>query len=124
MPEQTSQEDQEQQEKTPVAPVKDPVRKWTFIVLGLCIVLIALYLVADRATPFTSQARVHAFVVPIAPQVAGNVISVEVLNNDQVTAGQPLFRIDTVFTLTATPSWSVSKTCTQPGEPRCANGAA
>ena len=94
MPEQTSQEDQEQQEKTPVAPVKDPVRKWTFIVLGLCIVLIALYLVADRATPFTSQARVHAFVVPIAPQVAGNVISVEVLNNDQVTAGQPLFRID------------------------------
>jgi multidrug resistance efflux pump len=26
--------------------------------------------------------------------VAGNVISVEVLNNDQVTAGQPLFRID------------------------------
>ena len=94
MPEQTSQEDQEQQEKTPDAPVKDPVRKWTFIVLGLCIVLIALYLVADRATPFTSQARVHAFVVPIAPQVAGNVISVEVTNNDQVTAGQPLFRID------------------------------
>jgi multidrug resistance efflux pump len=94
MPEQTNQEDQEQQDSKPVEPAKDPVRKWTFIILGLCIVLIALYLVADRETPFTSQARVHAFVVPIAPQVAGNVISVEVLNNDQVTAGQPLFRID------------------------------
>jgi len=94
MPEQTNQEDQEQQDSKPVAPAKDPVRKWTFIILGLCIVLIALYLVADRETPFTSQARVHAFVVPIAPQVAGNVISVEVLNNDHVTAGQPLFRID------------------------------
>jgi len=94
MPEETSQKDQEQQDAKPVTPAKDPVRKWTFIILGLCIVLITIYLVADRETPFTSQARVHAFVVPIAPQVAGNVISVEVLNNDRVTAGQPLFQID------------------------------
>ena len=94
MPEETSQEDQAQQDAKPVTPAKDPVRKWTFIILGLCIVLITIYLVADRETPFTSQARVHAFVVPIAPQVAGNVISVEVTNNDRVTAGQPLFQID------------------------------
>ena len=94
MPEQTNQDDREQQDNKPVAPARDPVRKWTFIILGLCIVLTSLYLVADRETPFTSQAKVHAFVVPIAPQVAGNVTSVEVLNNDQVTAGQPLFRID------------------------------
>ncbi len=99
MSDQTNQQDQENQDKekqdskaTP--PAKDPVRKWTFIVLGLCIVLTALYLVADRQTPFTSQARVHAFVVPITPQVAGNVISVGVQNNDQVTAGQVLIRID------------------------------
>jgi multidrug resistance efflux pump len=93
MPDQTKQEDQEKQDSK-AAPAKDPVRKWTFIVLGLCIVLTALYLVADRQTPFTSQARVHAFVVPIAPQVAGNVISVEVQNNDQVVAGQVLIHID------------------------------
>jgi len=70
------------------------MRKWTFIILALCIVLTGLYLVADRQTPFTTQARVHAFVVPIAPQVSGNVISVEVQNNEQVTAGQVLIRID------------------------------
>jgi len=93
MPDQTNQQDQEKQDSK-AAPAKDPVRKWTFIVLGLCIVLTALYLVADRQTPFTSQARVHAFVVPIAPQVAGNVISVGVKNNDQVAAGQVLIRID------------------------------
>jgi multidrug resistance efflux pump len=99
MPDQTNQQDQEkrdqdkQDSKAGVA-AKDPVRKWTFIILGFCIVLIALYLVADRQTPFTSQAKVHAFVVPIAPQISGNVISVEVQNNDKVTAGQPLFRID------------------------------
>jgi multidrug resistance efflux pump len=91
MPDQTNQQDQDS--KT-APPAKDPVRKWTFIILGLCIVLTALYLVADRQTPFTTQARVHAFVVPIAPQVSGNVISVEVLNNQQVAAGQVLIRID------------------------------
>jgi len=99
MPDQTNQQDQEKQDQDKQdskaeAPEKDPVRKWTFIVLGLCIVLTVLYLVADRQTPFTSQARVHAFVVPIAPQVAGNVISVEVKNNDQVESGQVLIRID------------------------------
>lgn len=94
MPEQTDQEDQEQQVSNPVAPAKDPVRKWTFIIFGLCIVLTAIYLVSDRQTPFTSQAKVHAFVVPIAPQVGGKIISVEVLNNEEVAAGQVLIRID------------------------------
>lgn len=73
---------------------KDPVRKWTFIVLGLCVILMVFYLVGDRITPFTSQARVHAYVVPIAPQVAGRVIEVDVVNNQLVEAGQPLFSID------------------------------
>ncbi len=94
MSDQSKQKEQEKQDSKPAAPVKDPVRKWTFIILALCIVLTALYLVADRKTPFTGQARVHAFVIPIAPQVAGNVISVEVQNNDEVTAGQVLIRID------------------------------
>jgi multidrug resistance efflux pump len=73
---------------------KDPVRLWTFIVLALCIILMVVYLVADRLTPYTSQARVHAYVVPIAPQVAGRVISVDVENNELVKAGQKLFSID------------------------------
>jgi len=99
MSDQTNQQaqessDPEKQDSKTAAPVKDPVRKWTFIILGLCIVLTALYLVADRQTPFTSQARVHAFVVPIAPQVSGNVIRVEVQNNHEVEAGQVLIRID------------------------------
>ena len=99
MPDQTNQQvqdkpDQEKQDSKATAPAKDPVRKWTFIILALCIILTGLYLVADRQTPFTTQARVHAFVVPIAPQVSGNVIGVEVQNNQQVTAGQVLIRID------------------------------
>lgn len=94
MSEKTDQKDQEKQDSQASLPAKDPVRKWTFIILALCIVLTGLYLVADRQTPFTTQAKVHAFVVPIAPQVSGNVIGVEVQNNAQVAAGQVLIRID------------------------------
>ena len=75
-------------------PAKDPVRKWTLIVLALCVVLLFWYLRSDRVTPFTSQARVHALVVPVAPEVSGTITSVEVANNQLVEAGQVLFRID------------------------------
>jgi len=73
---------------------KDPVRKWTFIILIAVVLLVAWYLVSDRVAPFTSQARVHALVVPIAPEVSGTVVSVEVGNNQPVKAGQELFRIE------------------------------
>jgi len=72
----------------------DPVRKWTLIVLAICGVLIAWYLVADRHTPYTSQARVHALVVPIASQVSATVVDVFVSNNQFVKEGEELFRID------------------------------
>ena len=72
----------------------DPVRKWTLIVLGACVVLMFWYLVADRVTPYTTQARVHALVVPVASQVSGIVVDVFVANNEYVETGQELFRID------------------------------
>jgi multidrug resistance efflux pump len=73
----------------------DPVRKWTIIILVLCIFLIAWYLRSDRVTPFTSQATVHALVVPITSEVSGTVTSVAVRNNQVVKAGQELFQVDT-----------------------------
>jgi len=72
----------------------DPVRKWTLIVLGVCVILMFWYLRSDRVTPYTNQARVHALVVPIAPQVSGIVTGVEVTNNEYVAADQELFRVD------------------------------
>ena len=47
----------------------DPVRRWTLIVAGLCATVLVWYLGANRHTPFTSQARVNAYVVPVAPEV-------------------------------------------------------
>jgi len=75
-------------------PARDPVRKWTVIILGLSIVLMAYYLVADRVTPYTTQARVHARVVPVAAEVSGTVIEVAVRSNQLVEAGELLFAID------------------------------
>ena len=72
----------------------DPVRKWTLIVLGVCVVLMFWYLRSDRVTPYTNQASVHALVVPIAAEVSGTVTDVFVANNEFVSAGQELFRID------------------------------
>jgi multidrug resistance efflux pump len=75
------------------API-NPVRLWTFIVLGICFLLVVWYLRSDRVTPFTSQARLHMVVVPIAPQVSGVIKSVSVKNNQFVEADQELFQID------------------------------
>ena len=72
----------------------DPVRTWTFIILILAIVLLVWYLISDRLTPYTSQARVHALVIPVSSAVSGRVISVAVSNNQNVTAGQVLFQLD------------------------------
>jgi multidrug resistance efflux pump len=64
------------------------------IVAGLIVVSLILYFVGDRLTPYTSQARIQAFVVPIAAEVSGKVQKVHVKNNDDVQPGQPLFDID------------------------------
>jgi multidrug resistance efflux pump len=72
----------------------DPVRRWTLIVAAVIVALLAWYLAAARLTPFTSQARVQTFVIPIAAEVAGRIISVEVGNNDYVDEGTPLLKVD------------------------------
>ena len=63
-------------------------------VLALIAGSLLWYFAADRLTPHTTQARVQAFVVPVAAEVAGKVLAVHVRNNDEVQAGQPLFDID------------------------------
>jgi len=83
----------------PPAPAPAPApgkgsRVGAIIVLVLIIASLAWYFVADRLTPYTSQARVQAFVVPVAAEVSGKVLKVHVRNNDNVQPGQPLFSID------------------------------
>jgi multidrug resistance efflux pump len=79
-------------------PVAPPPGKGTRIGAGIIAALIGsslmLYFVGDRLTPYSSQARIQAFVVPVAAEVAGKVQKVHIKNNDEVQPGQPLFEID------------------------------
>ncbi len=65
------------------------------IVIAIAILVsLLLYLIGDRLTPYTTQARIQAFVVPVAAEVAGKFSKVYIRNNDEVQPGQPLFDID------------------------------
>jgi len=75
-------------------PKNDPVHRVTKAVLYTTLVLFVLYLVTDRLAPWTDQARVQTYVVPIVPQVSGNVIDVNVEKDQVVKAGDVLFKID------------------------------
>lgn len=92
--EQTDEKTSEQAEEAAAAKTSDPVRNWTKRLLVLSLIILVAYLVFDRTTPYTSQARVHALVVPVAAEVAGTVVEVNVSTNRQVNAGDLLFKID------------------------------
>ncbi|MDM0015784.1 HlyD family secretion protein [Variovorax sp. J22P168] len=64
------------------------------VVLLLIVLSLLWYFVSDRLTPTSAQARVQAFVVPVAAEVSGKVLKVHVRNNDEVQAGTALFEID------------------------------
>lgn len=82
----------------PAPPVAAQAGKGTrvgaIVVVALLLGSLLWYFAADRLTPYTSQARIQAFVVPVAAEVAGKVLEVHVKNDDQVEAGQTLFEID------------------------------
>ncbi|MED5524697.1 MAG: HlyD family secretion protein [Pseudomonadota bacterium] len=62
---------------------------------GVVFLLVLAYvLMADMAIPMTPHAMVQRPVLTIAPRVAGEVVEVDVTNNQAVKAGDLLFRID------------------------------
>lgn len=75
-------------------PPPNPMRKILLVAIALLFVLFTYHVVADRYTPYTSQARVETFLTQIAPEVAGDVVAVGVTDNSPVRKGQLLFRID------------------------------
>ncbi|HWT38770.1 MAG TPA: HlyD family secretion protein [Paraburkholderia sp.] len=76
------------------ASAADPSGKAVKWVIGLIVLSLIWYLLADRFTPYTQQARIQAYVVPVAAEVSGRVTHVFVHNNQDVDAGQVLFEVD------------------------------
>ncbi len=72
----------------------DPVKLWTGVVLAACVAMFILHLLSDKYTPYTSNGRVEAFIVPIAPQVSGTLVNVYAHNNQSVIDQQNLAIVD------------------------------
>lgn len=77
-----------------IANTNDPVKKITRFALILITVLFVWYIAADRMAPWTDQARVQAYVVPIASQVSGRVIEINIGKDQEVQQGDVLLKID------------------------------
>lgn len=90
------EEDAEAEEKAQPQQEKaaKSVKKGTLIILLVIGLSLFWYLLADRFTPYTTQARVQGYVVGVAPKVSGVVTQVWIENNQEVEADQPLFKID------------------------------
>lgn len=72
----------------------DPTRRIAAALAAALLVLVVWYALADRWTPYVSNASADAYVAQIAPRVSGQVVEVWVDDNATVTAGQPLFQLD------------------------------
>jgi len=94
LPDEEKAESSEQENKPAAEKKDDPVHRVTKTVLYTVLVIFVLYLVVDRLAPWTDQARVQTYVVPIVPQVAGNVVKIHVGKDHVVEAGDILFKID------------------------------
>src|SRR5262249_18028737 len=69
-------------------------RVWVVCLLVLIATLITYYVLSDRYTPFTTDAYVQAYVVQVAARVEGQVVRVNVVENQAIRRGQVLFEID------------------------------
>jgi multidrug resistance efflux pump len=67
---------------------------WIVLILVTIVVVVVYYGLANTFTPFTNDAYVQAYVVQMAPQVPGEVITVAVVENQHVSKGDLLFALD------------------------------
>jgi len=78
----------------PAPPPANPARRVFIIALAMLLGVLAYKVIADRLTPYSSQALVDAPLAQIAPQVSGQVVKLDVIDNAHVKKGQLLFEID------------------------------
>ena len=92
--EKTENSEEKQEEEIKKQEKKSPVRLITIIVFILCIFFFVWYVISDRHTPYTDQARLTALVVPIVPQVSGYLKEVNVRLHSKVRYDEVMFQID------------------------------
>src|SRR5258708_4688990 len=69
-------------------------RAWVLCALLVIAALVVYCVLSDRYTPFTTDAFVQAFVIQVTARVEGQVVRVDVQENQPVKKGDLLFEID------------------------------
>jgi multidrug resistance efflux pump len=87
----TNEQDTKQQNND----AQQAIKKGSAYVAAAILLSLSWYLMADRFTPVTDQARIQGYVIGVAPKVSGLVTDVLVSNNQIVSKDQLLFTIDT-----------------------------
>ena len=73
---------------------RNPVKILTIGILGLCVLLFILYVLSDRHTPYTDQARIKGLAIPIVSSVAGNITDIKVRLHTPLSINDTIFQID------------------------------
>ena len=76
------------------APKKSPIKLITRIVLLITVFFFIWYVLSERHTPYTDQARIKGLITPVTPRVSGNVIQINVRLHQKVKKGDTLFELD------------------------------
>jgi len=90
-----SLEVRENEESTPEEK-KSPIKLITRIVLLISVLFFVWYILSERHTPYTDQARIKGLVTPITSRVSGNIIDIRIHLHSKVKTGDTLFQIDPV----------------------------
>ncbi|KJY82383.1 multidrug transporter [Vibrio galatheae] len=69
-------------------------RKLSIYIVSAVLAIWLYSLWSDRVTPITTDSKVHTYLVRIAPEVSGNIVEVNVNDNQVVEQGTELFKID------------------------------
>jgi len=73
---------------------KSPIRLFTIVVAAICVLILIWYLISNRFTPYSDQARMNALVMPIVPKVSGYLKGINVRLHSEVNENDTLFQID------------------------------
>ena len=75
-------------------PKVSPVKIMTLVVLAVCFIMFLLYVLSDRHTPYTDQARIKGLSIPIVSNVSGFITDISVQLHSAVNVGDTIFQID------------------------------
>ena len=73
---------------------RDPIKLWTVVTLTLLVLMFVGRVISDKFVPYTANARIEAYIIPMAAEVSGRLSKTYVTNNAIVEEGDKLVEID------------------------------